>query len=236
MGKIFLTTKDGVKIAANLYPIESPAGWIIFSHMMPVMKESWNDLAKRFQDADYESVAIDLRGHGESVSGLMARSRLDSQGETLPFLNYRNFPDAEHQKSILDLEAAADFLIKERKAAAGKISFVGASIGANLSLQYISEHPEFKTAVLLSPGLDYRGVKTEPMVKKLSAGQKVFFVSAQDDIRSGGNNAEENQKLYDLTPPEVEKQIKIYETGGHGTDILKSQPELAEKIKDFIFS
>ena len=225
MGKIFLTTKDGVKIAANLYPIESPAGWIIFSHMMPAMKESWNDLAKRFQGAGYEGIAIDLRGHGESISGGLTRK-----------LNYRNFFDAEHQKSILDLEAAADFLIKERKAAAGKISFVGASIGANLSLQYISEHPEFKTAVLLSPGLDYRGVKTEPMVKKLSAGQKVFFVSAQDDIRSGGNNAEENQKLYDLTPPEVEKQIKIYETGGHGTDILKSQPELAEKIKDFIFS
>ena len=67
--------------------------------------------------------------------------------------------------------------------------------------------------------MDYRGVKTEPMVKKLSAGQKVFFVSAKDDVRSGGNNAEENQKLYDLTPQGVKKQIKIYETGGHGTDI-----------------
>jgi len=38
----------------------------------------------------------------------------------LPFLNYRNFSDAEHQKSILDLEAAADFLIQERKAVADK--------------------------------------------------------------------------------------------------------------------
>ena len=234
MRKIFLTTKDGLKIAANLYPSEQPTGWIVFSHMMPAAKESWNDLAELFKGAGYESVAVDLRGHGESVSGLMARSRLDSQGETLPFLNYRNFSDAEHQKSIFDLEAAADFLIKERKAAAGKISFVGASIGANLSLQYISEHPEFKTAVLLSPGLDYRGVKTEPLAKNLKAGQRVFFVSAKDDVRSGGDNAEENQKLYDLTPTGVGKQIKIYETGGHGMDILKSHPDLAELIKDFI--
>src|SRR3989344_586201 len=119
MRKIFLTTKDGVKIAANLYPAESPAGWVVFSHMMPAVKESWNDLAENFQSAGYESVAVDLRGHGESVSG----------GLTLE-LNYRNFSDAEHQKSILDLEAAADFLIKERKAEAGKISFVGASSGA----------------------------------------------------------------------------------------------------------
>ena len=223
MRKIFLTTKDGLKIAANLYSAEQPKGWIVFSHMMPAVKESWNDLAKLFQGAGYEGIAIDLRGHGESISGGLTRK-----------LNYRNFSDTEHQKSILDLAAAADFLVQERKAAAEKIYFVGASIGANLSLQYISEHSEFKTAVLLSPGLDYRGVKTEPMVKKLSAGQKVFFVSAKDDVRSGGNNAEENQKLYDLTPQGVKKQIKIYETGGHGTDILNVQSELSDLIKDFI--
>jgi len=29
-------------------------------------------------------------------------------------------------------------------------------------------------------------------------------------------------------------QIKIYETGGHGANILESHPELAELIKDFI--
>ena len=224
MQKIFLTTKDGIKIAASLYSAESPKGWIIFSHMMPAVKESWNDLAEWFCGAGYESVALDLRGHGESaLDGLTRR------------LNYQKFSDAEHQKSILDLEAAVEFLIKERKAAADKISFIGASIGANLSLQYVSEHPEFKTAILLSPGLDYRGVKTEPLTRNLKAGQKVFFVSAKDDIHSGGNNnAEENQKLYDLTPAGVEKKIKIYETGGHGTDILNSQPELAELIKDFI--
>ena len=87
MRKIFLTTKDGVKIVANLYPAELPMGWIVFSHMMPAAKESWNDLAEQFCGAGYESVAVDLRGHGESVSGLMARFRLDCQGETLPFLN-----------------------------------------------------------------------------------------------------------------------------------------------------
>lgn len=220
MQKIFLTAKDGIKIAANLYPAESPIGWIVFSHMMPAVKESWSGLAKELQSAGHESVAIDLRGHGESMSAK---------------LDYRNFSDAEHQKSILDLEAAAEFLIKERKAAADKISFIGASIGANLSLQCVSEYPEFKTAVLLSPGLNYRGVETELLAKNLKAGQKVFFISAKDDVRSGGNNnVEENQKLYDLIPAGAEKKIKIYETGGHGTDILKSQPELMKSIKDFI--
>lgn len=221
MQKIFLTAEDGVKIAANLYQVKSPIGWIIFSHMMPATKESWNDLAQKFQGDSYEGVAIDLRGHGESTFA----GKLD----------YRNFSDVEHQKSVLDLKAAAEFLIKERKAIAGKIFLIGASIGANLSLQYISEHSEFKTAILLSPGLDYRGIETEPLAKNLKVGQKVFFISAQDDVRSGGNNnAEENQKIYYSVPAGAEKKIKIYETGGHGTDILDNQPDLAELIKVFI--
>ncbi|PIP92000.1 hypothetical protein COW77_02335, partial [Candidatus Wolfebacteria bacterium CG18_big_fil_WC_8_21_14_2_50_39_7] len=166
MNKIFLSTKDDVKIAADLYEVENPAGWLVLVHMMPATKESWTELAKNFQNAGYENLAIDLRGHGESDGG--------PDG-------YKSFADSQHQKSILDLEAAANYLIKERQATSDKIIFIGASIGANLSLQYISEHSEFKTAVLLSPGLNYRGIKTESLAKNLRAGQKVFFVSSRDD-------------------------------------------------------
>ena len=134
----------------------------------------------------------------------------------------------------MDLNAAVDYLIKERGATPDKISFIGASIGANLSLQYISEHPEFKTTVLLSPGLDYRGLKTESLAKNLKAGQRVFFVSSRDDDRSGGNNADQNQKLYDSVPTGVHKEIKIYDTAGHGTDMLQKQSDLKQSIFAFI--
>ena len=215
MNKIFLSTKDDVKIAADLYEVENPAGWLVLVHMMPATKESWTELAKNFQNAGYENLAIDLRGHGESDGG--------PDG-------YKSFADSQHQKSILDLEAAANYLIKERQATSDKIIFIGASIGANLSLQYISEHSEFKTAVLLSPGLNYRGIKTESLAKNLRAGQKVFFVSSRDD----GENAEENQKLYQSVPAGVEKEIKIYEAVGHGTTILENEQELKNLILEFL--
>ncbi|MDP3014961.1 MAG: alpha/beta fold hydrolase [bacterium] len=220
MENIFLKTKDGVKIAANYRNIDiskyqQPIGWLVLTHMMPATKESWNDLAEEFQNIGYESIAIDLRGHGQSDGGPK---------------DYRKFSDEEHQKSILDLEAGVDYLIKNRQAAPDKIYFIGASIGANLSLQYISEHQEFKTAILLSQGLNYRGIKTEPLIKNLQSGQKVLFVSARDD----GDNAEENQKLYGLTPASVIRKIKIYDSGGHGTDILQNQAELLNLIIEFI--
>jgi len=215
MNKIFLSTKDDVKIAADLYEVENPAGWLVLIHMMPAMKESWLNPAEEFANQGYESIAIDLRGHGESDEG--------PDG-------YKSFSDSQHQKSILDLEAAANYLIQDRGATQDKISFIGASIGANLSLQYISENPEFKTAVLLSPGLNYRGIKTEPLVKNLKAGQKVFFISSRDD----GENAGENQKLYDLALAGIEKEIKIYEAAGHGTTILEKESELKNLILEFL--
>jgi len=215
MEKISFTTTDKIKIAGNLYGVQNAIGFLILAPMMPSTKESYDDLAQRFQNLGYESLAIDLRGHGESDAG--------PDG-------YLKFSDNEHQKSILDLQAAADYLVKERQATSGKIIFIGASISANLALQYISEHQEFKTAILLSAGLNYRGIKTEPSIKNLKAGQKVFFVSSRDD----NGDSEENQTLFDLTSSDIFKKIKIYDTGGHGTDIFKSQPDLMGLIVEFI--
>ncbi|MBN2197783.1 alpha/beta fold hydrolase [Candidatus Wolfebacteria bacterium] len=215
MDKIILTTEDDVKIAADLYSVNKPRFWLVLIHMMPETKDSYKEFAKRFQNLDFESIAIDLRGHGQSDGGS------DS---------YRNFSNEEHQKSILDLKATVDYLIKNRGATKDKIVFIGASIGANLSLQYISDNLEFKTAILLSTGLDYHGIKTESLVKNLKLGQKIFFISSKDDK----NNAEENQTLYDLIPDGLEKKIKIYENAGHGTDILKNESDLFNLIIEFI--
>lgn len=217
--KISLAAKDGVKISANLYEVEKPIGWLVLTHMMPATKESWRDFAEKARDKKYESIAVDLRGHGESEAG--------PDG-------FLHFTDEKHQKSVFDVQAAADYLINSRGAAFDKISFIGASIGANLSLEYLAENPKFPAAVLLSAGLNYRGIKTEPLVKNLQTNQKVFFASAKDDGRSGGNNAEMNQKLYDLTPIGVKKQIKIFETGGHGTDLLKNNSSLENLIFEFL--
>lgn len=221
---MYLQTSDGVKIAYDWYLSASsgqmPRGYLVLIHMMPTTKESWRGFVAFAQKQGYSSIAIDLRGHGESDGGPAG---------------YQNFSDEEHQKSMLDLQAAVDFLRKQG-ATPAKISFIGASIGANLSLQYIVEHQEFKTAILLSPGLDYRGIKTEPLVKKLSKGQKIMFVSARDDDRSGGNNADMNELLASLVPAGITKKLMIYDSGGHGTNILESQSELQEKVVGFLNS
>ena len=210
MQKISLTTKDNMKIAADLYPVVGSVGWIILSHAMPKTKESWDDLAKSLQAQGFESIAIDLRGHGESDGG--------PDG-------YQKFTNKETQESILDLEAAADYLVQERLASRSRISVAGASVGANLSLEYAINHPETTKIVLLSAGLNYQGLETKPLAEKLQKGQSILFVSSKDD----DGNAAENQELSDSVPSSTPKQIKIYDTAGHGTDMLKEKD-----LKDII--
>lgn len=215
MEKVWLRTSDNVEIVGDYYSPDMPSTkGVLLVHMMPATRTSWKFFAGRLQKMGCHVLAIDLRGHGESSGG--------PDG-------YLKFSDEEHQKSIFDLEASAAFL-EEKGIVLTDLSLVGASIGANLGLQCAVLHGG-KNVALLSPGLDYRGVKMVPLVKQLKHGQRVLFVTSRDDDRSGGNNAEMNEYLYALVPEVVEKRIIVYENAGHGTDMFdKEEPDLEEEL------
>lgn len=209
-------TSDGITIFGLYTHGDNPAlPAVLLSHMMPATKESWNDFAQVLADDGFQALAIDLRGHGESV--------IQTPNAERRTLNYKNFSDAEHQKPILDLEAAVNFL---KSKGVSEIHLVGASIGANLSLQYLAEHSEARSAILLSPGLDYRGVKTESFAARLREGQSVYYAAADNDPYS----AETAKTLYQKTPEGAAKELKIFERGGHGTDMFSAHSELMREL------
>jgi dienelactone hydrolase len=107
---------------------------------------------------------------------------------------------------------------------------MGASIGANLALQFQAENPEMKASILLSPGLNYRSIETEQMAKKLKKDQSIFLVA-------GGNNDEYStetvQKLSSIVSSE-NKEIIIFKSAGHGTMIFKEDPAIIDRIIDWL--
>ncbi|MDO8600795.1 MAG: alpha/beta fold hydrolase [bacterium] len=216
METVTFDTSDGMKIYGLYYPAANPAApAALLSHMMPVTKESWKSFAPKLTEAGFQVLAIDLRGHGESVA------RTTNDGRTT--LNFKNFSDEEHQWSIRDLEAAVEFL---KLKGASATHLIGASIGANLSFQYFAEHSDTRSVILLSPGLDYRGVKTEECATKLRFGQAVYYVAADDDPYS----AQSVKTLYQKTPEGIKKEIKLFERAGHGTNMFLAHPELMEEL------
>ena len=220
--KIKLTTSDGINIAANYLEPNNPKGYLVLAHMMPATKESWNDFMRGAEGAGYASLAFDLRGHGESDDG--------PEG-------YKKFNDAEHQSSLADVAAAVNWLRARGASDIYDIYLIGASIGANLVLKYLGQDPKIKSAVLLSPGLNYRGLESRPLIKKVADSQRVMLVGAKDDGRSSGNAAEMAKALFkDL--PEKQGELLLYERGGHGTDLFKASegPNLETEILKFISS
>ncbi|MFA6520804.1 MAG: alpha/beta fold hydrolase [Candidatus Gracilibacteria bacterium] len=219
--KFTLHTTDSVNIAASFYNPQNATRAVLLLHMMPATKESFEPLARAIAAAGIASLAIDLRGHGGSTEKQKVGK---TSGEKL---DYKKFTDADHQTSRLDVDAAINFL-KKREFEEKNISFVGASIGANLALESLMRYGETSHAVLLSPGLDYHSIKTELPIKELSPTQKVWLVAAKGDAYS----ADSCTKLHEINSKN--SQLTIFEGEGHGTNLFHSQPELVQNIVNFL--
>lgn len=206
--KITIMTSDRVKISGHHFKVPVPNPCISLFHMMPATKESFSSLAKKLSFNKMGVLAIDLRGHGESSGG-----------------NYLEFTDEQHQTSILDVRAAVNLQESEGYS---PLFVGGASIGANLALQIIAEDFRVKKAILLSPGLNYRGLETVPLARKVDADKEVYIVAAEDDGRTLGSCAEQGRKIY--ANLNCKKKIKIFKTGGHGTDMLEAHPEFMDEL------
>lgn len=213
--KITYTTGDGIKIVGDYYAVEEPKAFALLLHMMPATKESWRAFATELQTRGIVSLAIDERGHGEST--------MDGA------LLYENFSEEEQQKKIIDVRDGLAWLANNRGATDANTFVVGGSIGANLAIQILTERAEMRFGVALSPGLDYRGVKTDELIPQLNAGQKVLLVASDDDSH---RSFESIKALAEINPKQTEK---IEESGiGHATTMFEKKPELIKIVADWI--
>lgn len=211
--KVNFITRDGVTIVADYYSNEKAKFAGIFIHMRPATKESYQELAKFFQKEGFAVLALDLRGHGESLQSIGGK------------LDYRQFTLDEEKQSINDIEAASLFLEKEGFDKS-KQFLIGASIGANLSYQFLSENQKVKAAVLLSPGLNYRNVIVNKIDQENFA-DKIFLIYSIGDLPA----VEAAKGLKTWYP-----NLKYLEFRGsdHGTSLLENYPQISEFILNWL--
>ncbi len=212
MTPITLTTSDNVSIVGNMITPPEPKGAVLLLHMMPATKESWEQPQQALGREHVANLAIDLRGHGQSTQG--------PAGMTL---DYNAFTDEDHQASRHDVQAGIDYLTSQGFAK-NRIAIIGASIGANLALQQLSQDPEINSVVLLSPGLDFRGVETEQYARSLADNQALYTLASRDDQYS----FDSSRTLYNAST--VKKDIGEYEDIGHGTTMIENKPALVNEI------
>ena len=204
-------TKDGVKITGDFLDAQSKKS-VILLHILPGNRQDWDEFAQILQKNSYNALAIDERGHGDSEAwpGEMG--------------SWQEFVQADYDKMIYDVEASADWL--KNKIPETELAVMGGSIGANLSLLYGAK-TQPKIVVALSPGLNYKGIKTE--IASRNFRKNLLLVASKDD----NYPFESSQRLFEISSA-VKKEFIKYEDAGHGTRMFVSEPELKQRILDFL--
>src|SRR5581483_2831298 len=114
--------------------------------------------------------------HGFSGDRLHSQSQKTVSGETVDFQTfYGQGLDSPWGKMIDDLGTAMQFL-KKRGVNPHSVGVGGASIGANIAFRYAVAHPEVPFCILLSPGADYQGIRTDDAYP--SYGRRPLFAAA----------------------------------------------------------
>lgn len=213
-----LKTKDGVELYGTYVDTEkNTAPAVVLLHMMPATKESWESFQELLRDSGFQSLAIDLRGHGESVF---------QSGE---LLDYKEFSSEDHRAKIYDVEAASEFFIK-KGIPRERIVFIGASIGANLALWQQIRHHDIKASVLLSPGLSYKGIMALAFAEQIAPEQSVFIVAAKDDDGGWEYPAGTMAEMIYEKLPSKNKKLQLQEGAKHGTGMFAKNPGLEHEI------
>ena len=223
-------TDDGVSIIGSYYsPLSvvnnassstATTPTIILLHMLGKDRSTWNPFASTLsQKEGYAVLSIDLRGHGESVK--------QNNGNTISF---QSFTPVDYNKMVLDVKAAKQFLITNKNANPNNISIVGASIGANVAINYASMDPTIKSVVLLSPGINYRGVSTEQAITKYK-NNSVYIAATEGDSEAADSSKILCEKI------NCDGNLKIYPGGSnsHGTNMFSDQL-LNPPLQDLVIS
>ena len=208
--RITLRTDDGMLLGATWYePSSRPAPAVILVHMLHRSRRDWDSFAHRLAGDGIGALALDLRGHGESQ-----RFALPDVGS-----------DSGYAAMLLDVKAARRYLATRSDVQQSRIGIAGASIGANLAVLAGSADSSVVSLALLSPSLDYRGLRIEALVRKLRS--PILLVAGTDDAYAA-RSVRELQKAGG-----GERQVLMLDRAGHGTVMLSRDENLPRTLVDW---
>lgn len=204
--RVSFRTSDGVTVSATWFePAVGPAPAVILVHMLGRSRRDWDALGSRLAASGIGALAIDLRGHGESI-GPGA-----SEGT------------AGHSAMVRDVEAGRRYLATRADVRPTRIGLAGASLGANLAALHAGADAGIASIALLSPSLDYRGLRIEAAVRKY--GKRPILLVVSDEDAYARRSAEDLKKAGGGI-----REVLMLSGAGHGSNMLGRSPELGPAL------
>jgi len=180
--RISFQTEDGVTIVATLRraPVRGAAA-VVLAHQLSSTRAEWDAVVERLSaPPGMTTLAIDLRGHGESTAG--------PDGA----LDWQSFEPSDYEAMAKDITAAVTFLRADERSRPNRVAVVGASIGSTAALLAAVADPSIGAVALVSPGRAYRGIDaitpasqlaTRPLLTIAAQGETASVQAAQDMAR-----------------------------------------------------
>jgi dienelactone hydrolase len=149
--------------------------------------------------------------------------------EGIRALNQQQFTARDFQNMQLDVEAAASWLEEQPGIKKDRIAIAGASVGANVALRYAAMNDDIAAIMLLSPGINYKGVRTDDVITSLGSRPLRIMVSRYDAFAF-----ESSKRLVEIRKEAGQvaddKELTVCSGNFHGTEMLARVKELPEKM------
>jgi pimeloyl-ACP methyl ester carboxylesterase len=179
-----------------------PAPAVVLVPMLGRPKDDWQPIAERLASAGMHALAIDLPG-------------MDLPADPQALGTWHE-----------DVRAAAVFLAGLSEVRPGALGMAGASLGANLVAVAAAAAPEVRSIVLVSPSLEYRGVRIEGAMHQFGARQALMAASVQDPYAA--RSVREMEKM-----GAGSREVRWSSVPAHGMALLTRDPDLVQTLIDW---
>jgi alpha-beta hydrolase superfamily lysophospholipase len=183
---------------------DKPPG-VVLVHMLSRTKGDWHGLPDRIRDAGITALAIDLRGHGGSSGS-----------------------PSDLRAMVQDVRAAAQWLASRANVRPDAIAIVGASLGASLALLAAADTPLVRAVGVVSPSLDYRGLRTDVALIKRIGSRPIWLAASTEDplaLRTVRDFAAESSGP---------REQHLSSVAAHGTQLLDRDGNVGRALVDWL--
>ena len=195
---------NGRTIAATLTEAgQRPSPAVVLVGMLGRPKDEWDPIAQRLADGNITALAIDLPGQVAPDDPKALAAWAD------------------------DVRAGVEFLQARPETRPGAVGIVGASLGASLAAWAGATDGGVRALVLVSPAMDYRGLRLEAPMHQLGARPLLMVASQQDPYA-----ARTVRDLMKDAPAGREAQWS--DVSAHGTLLLVREPDLVRVITEWL--
>jgi dienelactone hydrolase len=196
-------SENGRTINALLFETsQRSSAAVVLVPMLGRPKDDWDAVAQRLADANILALAIDLPG-------------LSDPGDSSVLGAWSG-----------DVHAAVIYLLSRSDVRLGAIGIAGASLGASLAVLAAAGDPAVRSLALISPSLDYRGVRIDAAMKQYGARPALLIASAHDPYAA--------RSVRELArDPPGPRETRFSDITAHGTVLLARDGEAVRTLVEW---